>query len=119
MGTAYFMTDEQLKAKNWDMLQEAKTLRGRKASLEYEWGKYAASWSSLARAKDGFTIQFEGKDVVVLNPSQKLCEVERMPQAHFDIEAMKRLRGELEETATALGVIQRQLQDLGVGGNEF
>lgn len=109
------MSEEQLKAKNWDMLQEAKVLRSRRAALENEWGKFAASWGILASARSGFTIRFDEKNITVLNPSQRLCVVDRVPQAHFDVEAMKRLRFELDEVTEKLDVLTVQLRDLGVG----
>jgi len=116
MGTtaAYFTTEEQLKAKNWDMLQEAKALQNRKVALENEWSKFASSWVKLGRAGSSFTVRFDEKNVNVLNPSQKMCVVETVPQAHFDLEAMRRLCFDLEETRAALGVLQVQLRDLGV-----
>ena len=119
MTTPYFTTDEQLKAKNWDMLQEAKALRGRVAALENEWSKFAESWGILARSKSGFTIRFDEKNVTVLNPSQKLCVVDTVPQAHFDIEAMKRLRCEMDEVSERLAMLNRQLRDLGVNFQDF
>jgi hypothetical protein len=110
------MSDEQLKAKNWDMLQEAKALRSRRAALENEWNKFAESWGKLAQFKSGFTIRFDEENITVLNPSQRLSKVDTVPQAHFDVEAMKRLRLELDGVVEELDALAAQLRDLGVEG---
>jgi uncharacterized protein YcaQ len=110
----YFVSEEQLKAKNWDMLQEAKALRSRRAALENEWNKFAASWGMLARAKTDFAIRFDEKNITVLNRSQRMSVVDTVPQAHFDLEAMKRIQSELEKTEAELDTLDKQLRDIGV-----
>ena len=115
METTYFATEDQLKAKKWDMLEEAKVLRGRKAALDNQWSKYAASWRVLGHSDaNHMTIRFEGNAVNVLDPSQGFLVVDSVPQAHFDGAAIDRLSRDREETKEALAVIEGQLKDLGV-----
>ena len=45
----YFVTDEQLNAKNWQMFEESKALRKRLQSVEDELKKFAASWMTMGR----------------------------------------------------------------------
>ncbi len=116
MATArYFMTEEQLKAKNWDMLQEAKSLKGRRAALENEWKRFSSAWRVLGHTSiDSMSLRVDDKSLTVLNPSQSMVVVDTIPWPQLDIEAAKRLCIDLEETRVSLMELERQLRDLGV-----
>jgi len=114
MATTPYFTENELLIKTGRMVQEAQALKSRKVALEDEWGKFTASWRALGRADTGFRVQFDGNSVNVLNPSQGVCVVGTALQAHFDLEAIKRLYSDLEETKAKLSVTEKQLRALGI-----
>jgi hypothetical protein len=116
METPTYFTTDQVKAKNWDMLQEAKALRGRRAALEAELKKFAASWAELGReCRDahGRSFRMTEKDLSILNPSQGMLVIGKVQREHFDWDVMGRLFADIEETETALRKLEKQLADIG------
>ena len=115
MTNAPYFTEDTLLIKKGRMIQEAQVLQGRKAALDSEWSKYAASWRALGHADaKHMTIRFAGDAVNVLNPSQSFSVVDSVPQAHFDVEAINRLCQDREDTDKALKVLEGQLRSFGI-----
>ena len=80
----YFVTDEELKAKHWDTLLEAKSLKSRLAELEKELDKFTSSWRVAGNTcRRGFDLQTDDKSLIVRNPSLSMKEIERFPIGTF------------------------------------
>jgi hypothetical protein len=95
----YFVTDEQLNAKNWQMVEEGKALKKRLKSLEDELGKFSASWMAMGRecsTAHGRAFRIGEREIGILNPSRSMEEIETIPWKHFDAEAIKALLGDLQ-----------------------
>jgi sugar-specific transcriptional regulator TrmB len=115
MSTAgYFLTDEQLKAKKWDMQEEAKELKSRLASLEHELSKFTSSWTQAGKTcTSSWSYQIGEKALEVVNPSQK-CTILTVPWVHFDAETIKRLLADIQTTKDAIVEANRGLRALGI-----
>ena len=121
MATAtakYFATDEQLKAKKWDMLEETKALKARLASLESDLKKFALSWSemgALHQHSGSWDYQIGEKELEVLNPSRQFCNILTVQWEHFDAVRIKLLLGDIQQTKNSLAEAEKGLRDLGAG----
>ena len=109
------MTDVELKAKKWDMQEEAKALRARLAALEDDLKKFAVSWTQLGRTcSSSWSFQIGDKNLEVLNPSQNNSVFLTVPWAHFDAETIKRLIGDIQQAKNAIVESDKGLRALGV-----
>lgn len=109
------MTDEQLKAKKWDMVEERNTLKSRLVLLESELKKFAISWMGLGNtcSSSSWSFEIDKIELQVVNPSQS-CTILTVPWAHFDAETIKRLLGDIQQTKDALAEAEKGLHALGI-----
>jgi hypothetical protein len=110
----YFVTDEQLKAKKWNMQEEAKALKGRVASLENELRKFAASWREVERfcaSPDGWTFRLDDEKLIVVNSRNQ--NIASAPWLHFDAARLKTLIGDLQQTKEALEIADEEMRRIG------
>lgn len=109
------MTDEQLKAKKWDTLEEATKLKSRLSLLEREAREFSESLMKLGREiTQGWKFVIEESELVMLNPHRQMEEIARVPWKHFDADAIKRLLADAEQARELLGKAKAELRSHGV-----
>ena len=116
----YFVTDEQLEAKKWRTVEEAKSLKSRLALLEDELKKFASSWLELGHLCAGasrWSFAVGEHRLRVLNPSQDDIEIADVPWSHFDAQTIRQLIGDIQKAAGELEQKRKTLKEAGIDFN--
>ena len=120
-----YFSEEQQKAKNWDMVQERNALRAELARLKHEseqiglavqkyWAATLEPTSHSFSYRDNTVevCRIVGEKVPGVAPARTV--VATIPQSYFDVERSVQLQSEIKKCEAALGKIGEALKDLGV-----
>jgi hypothetical protein len=113
----YFVTDDDLMLKTGKMVYKAKELRDRLTKLGDELKEFSSSWKELGQQSSdwrGRSFQIGENSLRILNPSRNMCEIATVPWAHFDVEKVKHLFGDIQQTKDALDEVEAKLSALGI-----
>jgi hypothetical protein len=126
MSTArYFVTEQEEKAKNWEMLQRSKSLEAKLVRLHDELHQFSLSWTLLGnKASDRALIyQIGGDDIealkVDIHQTRDLSDPKykvdlSVPAKHFELANIQTLLTDLTVTKKELSRLKSELQKLGV-----
>jgi hypothetical protein len=113
----YFVTDDQLAAKKWRMLEDGKALKQRCEALEDEVKKFAASWTAMGRLGSmphGSLFRLDEKQILVLKSSRPMGESEVFPWKHFDADEIRNLLEDYERTRDEFEQKNESLKSYGI-----
>jgi len=120
-----YFTTEQEKAKNWDMLQEAKAHKASMSRLRNEGRQVSKPWRALCDALDDldtYAARFDDEKITILRfdvdrPSAPGCtiptsEVAVIPIAPGELKPIRQLFESFRESKVSASRVARELKDI-------
>ena len=121
----YFVTDEQEKARRYDLRQKGLELKKHLATLNNEMKDHAVAWKKLGDtfSASSYTFKVESDQVRVTYPdpndhplpgrARAVNTVTSVSAAYFNSESLDKLFRDLEETKKALDEVKQHCKDMG------
>jgi hypothetical protein len=117
MKARYFVTDEAVKAKNWDILQQYQAAKANIARLENEASTIGGAFAQVVEAlREVKVSQYKvGDDVILVHNSNTPGNLQfRVELAKLDPAKLASMLNDLETSRESVKELRSQLRDLGV-----
>jgi len=116
-----FLTEEQQKAKNWDMLAQYRAEKAELARLENELDGYVSGWRTFVdafRDRQGKRFQFENENVIIfqrrLSGELKPRKIGSLSLNVLNEQSLRKLISNINRTRKTVAELGQQLKALGV-----